>query len=149
MRRTALTALCATALTGALVLTGCSDSDDGGISVSGAYMPQPVSDMAAGFLTIVNDSGTADQLTSVTSDDGEITMHETNSGAMAEVSRFSVPAHGQLVFKSGANHLMFDKLKHKPKQGQTVTVELHFAESDPVVVKMPVKSATYVPKTGH
>ncbi|WLW53764.1 copper chaperone PCu(A)C [Streptomyces sp. YU58] len=149
MRRTALTALCATALTGALVLTGCSDSDDGGISVSGAYMPQPVSDMAAGFLTIVNDSGTADQLTSVTSDDGEVTMHETNSGAMAEVSRFSVPAHGQLVFKSGANHLMFDKLKHKPKQGQTVTVELHFAESDPVVVKMPVKSATYVPKTGH
>ncbi|MGW2382140.1 copper chaperone PCu(A)C [Streptomyces sp. NPDC001658] len=149
MRRTALTALWTTALTGALVLTGCSDSDDGGISVSGAYMPQPVSDMAAGFLTIVNDSGTADQLTSVTSDDGEITMHETNSGAMAEVSRFSVPAHGQLVFKSGANHLMFDKLKHKPKQGQTVTVELHFAESDPVVVKMPVKSATYVPKTGH
>ena len=44
---------------------------------------------------------------------------------------------------------MFDKLKRKPEQGQTITVELHFAQSDPVVVKMPVKSATYVPKTGH
>jgi periplasmic copper chaperone A len=156
VRRTAVAGVLLTGvlLTGALVLTGCSDSGDGdtgggGISVSGAYMPQPVSDMAAGFLTIANDSGTADALTSVTSDDGQVTMHETNSGTMAEVSRFPVPAHGQLVFKSGANHLMFDKLKHKPKQGQTVTVELHFAESDPVVVKMPVKSATYVPKTGH
>jgi copper(I)-binding protein len=140
------------ALTGALALTGCSDSDDGGsgISVSGAYIPQPVSaDMAAGFLTVANDSGTKDELTSVTSDDGEVTMHETVGGAMEEVSRLSVPSHGQLVFKSGGNHLMFDKLKHKPKQGQTVSVELHFAKSDPVVVKMPVKSATYVPKTGH
>lgn len=140
-------------LTGALALTGCSDSSDdsgSGISVSGAYIPQPVSaDMAAGFLTIANDSGTKDELTSVTSDDGAITMHETVGGAMEEVSRLSVPSHGQLVFKSGGNHLMFDKLKSKPKQGQTVSVELHFAKSDPVVVKMPVKSATYVPKTGH
>ncbi|MCT9076364.1 copper chaperone PCu(A)C [Streptomyces fulvoviolaceus] len=137
-------------LTGALALTGCSDSDSGGISVSGAYIPQPVSaDMAAGFLTIANDSGTKDELTSVTSDDGEVTMHETVGGAMEEVSRLSLPAHGQLVFKSGGNHLMFDKLKSKPKQGQTVSVELHFTKSDPVVVKMPVKSATYVPKTGH
>lgn len=140
-------------LTGALALTGCSDSSDdsgSGLSVSGAYIPQPVSaDMAAGFLTIANDSGTKDELTSVTSDDGAITMHETVGGAMEEVSRLSVPSHGQLVFKSGGNHLMFDKLKSKPKQGQTVSVELHFAKSDPVVVKMPVKSATYVPKTGH
>ncbi|CAM5476351.1 Copper chaperone PCu(A)C OS=Streptomyces alboniger OX=132473 GN=CP975_17300 PE=4 SV=1 [Streptomyces alboniger] len=42
----------------------------GGLSVSDAYIPQPVSDdMAAGFLTIVNDSGTKDELTSVTSDE--------------------------------------------------------------------------------
>lgn len=140
-------------LTGALAVAGCSNSDDSdgsGLSVSGAYIPQPVSaDMAAGFLTIANDSGTKDELTSVTSDDGEVTMHETVGGAMEEVSRLSVPSHGQLVFKSGGNHLMFDKLKSKPTQGQTVSVELHFAKSDPVVVKMPVKSATYVPKTGH
>lgn len=143
-------------LSGALVLAGCgSDSGSGsgsegggGITVARAYMPQPVlDDMAAGFLTIVNDSGTKDELTSVTSDVGEVTVHETVGGAMEEVARLSVPAHGQLVFKSGGTHLMFDKLKRKPKQGQTVSVELHFAQSDPVVVKMPVESATYVPKT--
>ncbi|MFE3033665.1 copper chaperone PCu(A)C [Streptomyces canus] len=140
-------------LTGAtLLLAGCSDSggSPGGLTVSGAYIPQPVSaDMAAGYLTISNSGSSKDELTSVTSDDGEVTMHETTGGAMEQVSRLPVPAHGQLVFKSGANHLMFEKLKQTPKQGGTVTVELHFAESDPVVVKMPVKSATYVPTTGH
>ncbi|WP_030666068.1 copper chaperone PCu(A)C [Streptomyces cellulosae] len=144
----------------ALLLAGCgSDSGSasrsgggggGGITVSGAYMPQPVSDdMAAGYLTITNDSDTKDELTSVTSSAGEVTMHETVGGAMRELTEFPVPAHGQLVFKSGGNHLMFDKLKRKPKQGQSISVELHFASSEPVVVKMPVKSATYVPQTGH
>jgi periplasmic copper chaperone A len=114
-------------------------------------MPQPVSDsMAAGFLTIVNDSGKKDELTSVTSDvAGEVTVHETVGGTMKEVQNLAVPAHGQLVFESGGNHLMFEGLKRKPKQGQTVSVELHFADSDPVVVRMPVKPATYIPKTGQ
>jgi copper(I)-binding protein len=150
-------------LAGALVLAGCgsgtgsggADASDGsgaraGMSVTGAYIPQPVSaDMAAGFLTIVNDSGTKDELTSVTSDAGEVTVHETVGGAMEEAEELPVPAHGRLVLESGGNHLMFDKLKRKPTQGQTVSVELRFAHADPVVVKMPVKSATYVPKTGH
>jgi len=142
-------------LAGALVLAGCSgssgsDGSSADLTVSGAYIPQPVSaDMAAGFLTISNSGGAKDELTSVTSADGDVTMHETTGGMMEDVPRLAVPAHGQLVFKSGANHLMFDKLKRKPTQGETVTVELHFAKSDPVVVKMPVKSATYVPKTGH
>lgn len=147
MRRTALSSA---VLAGALALAGCSDSPSADLTVSGAYIPQPVSaDMAAGYLTIANSGDAKDELTSVTSADGEVTMHETNGGAMEQVTRLAVPAHGQLVFKSGANHLMFDKLKRKPTQGDTVTVELHFAQSDPVVVKMPVKSATYVPKTGH
>lgn len=142
------------AVVGALVLTGCSDSGSGSdkaeLSVSAAYMPQPVSDsMAAGFLTITNKGGAKDELTSVTSDVGQVTVHETVDSAMQEVKRLDVPADGQLVFKSGGNHLMFEKLKRKPQQGETVSVELHFAKSDPVTVEMPVKSATYTPKTGH
>ncbi len=148
--------LAAVAVAGALVLAGCGGSDSGSpasgaeLSVDAAYIPQPVSDsMAAGFLTITNEGGTADQLTSVTSEAGEVTVHETVGGTMKEVDRLEVPAHGQLVFKSGGNHLMFEKLKHQPKQGQSVAVELHFAHSDPVTVKMPVKAATYQPTTGH
>ncbi|MFI6009299.1 copper chaperone PCu(A)C [Streptomyces sp. NPDC051243] len=141
--------------TGALVLAGCGSEDSGAgskaeLSVSGAYMPQPVSDsMAAGFLTVTNKGGTKDELTSVTSDVGEVTAHETVGSSMQEAKDLAVPAHGQLVFKSGGSHLMFDKLKRKPKQGEKVTVQLHFAESGTVTVEMPVESATYNPKTGH
>ena len=158
MRRLApVTAVMTAVTTGALVLAGCgSDSGSGSgdsqaeLSVSGAYMPQPVSDsMAAGFLTVTNKGGTKDELTSVTSDVGEVTAHETVGASMQEVKELDVPAHGQLVFKSGGSHLMFEKLKRQPKQGEKVTVKLHFAESGTVTVEMPVKSATYNPKTGH
>lgn len=148
MRRLAVPAA---VITGALVLTGCGGSDDAKaqLGVSSAYMPQPVSDMAAGFLHIANKGGAKDELTSVTSDLGPVTVHRTVGQAMEEVTSLDVPAHGQLVFKSGGNHLMFDKLKRKLKQGDTVTLELHFAKSDPITVEMPVKSATYNPATGH
>ncbi|MPY32018.1 copper chaperone PCu(A)C [Streptomyces adustus] len=152
---------------GALTLAGCGGPDSGAsgssgtsgasgssgaeLSVSSAYMPQPVSaSMAAGFLTIANTGGAKDELTSVTSDiAGSVTVHETVGTSMQEVTSLDVPAHGRLVFESGGNHLMFEKLKHRPTQGQKVAVVLHFAESGPVTVEIPVKSATYNPKTGH
>ncbi|MFG2157826.1 copper chaperone PCu(A)C [Streptomyces olivaceus] len=155
-RRPALAVLAAI---GALAAAGCGGSDSGAgsasssaaeLSVEAAYMPQPVSDsMAAGFLTISNEGGKADELTSVTSEVGEVTLHETVDGTMKEANRLEVPAHGQLVFRSGGNHLMFEKLRQQPEQGQSVAVELHFAHSDPVTVELPVKAATYRPADGH
>ncbi|TWV29487.1 copper chaperone PCu(A)C [Streptomyces misionensis] len=151
-RRPAVLATAA-ALAGALALAGCSKPAPAKaeLSVSGSYMPQPVSaDMAAGFLTITNKGGAKDELTSVTSAAaGRVTMHSTVGGAMREESSFPIPAHGRLVFKSGGNHLMFEQLRHRPKQGQTVTLKLTFAASGPLTVRMPVESATYHPSTGH
>ncbi|MEW2246578.1 copper chaperone PCu(A)C [Streptomyces sp. NPDC058733] len=161
-------AVAAGALTGALLLTGCGSSGSGSgsgsgadsgsgsgsgraaLSVASAYMPQPVSDMAAGFLTIANAGGAKDELTSVTSDiAGSVTVHQTQGGAMREVAALPVPAHGRVVFRSGGNHLMFEQLKRRPKQGENVTVTLHFARSGTLEVRMPVKAATYNPATGH
>ncbi|MFF7044570.1 copper chaperone PCu(A)C [Streptomyces massasporeus] len=147
-------------IAGALALAGCggSDSGDSGsgsgkaeLSAGSAYMPQPVSDdMAAGFLTVTNKGGAPDELTSVTSDiAGQVTVHETVDGAMQEVKSLKIPAGGRLELKSGGDHLMFEQLKSKPKEGQTVSVELHFAHSGPMKVEMPVKPATYTPTTGH
>ncbi|MFI8166888.1 copper chaperone PCu(A)C [Streptomyces sp. NPDC085931] len=143
-------------IAGSLALAGCGEGDGGSggaaeLSVGSAYMPQPVSDeMAAGFLTVTNKGGTADALTSVSSDiAGRVTVHETTGGAMREVESLTVPAHGELVLRTGGDHLMFEQLKRKPKEGQTVSVELRFAHSDPVEVEMPVKAATYTPTTGH
>ncbi|GAA3500191.1 hypothetical protein GCM10019016_072960 [Streptomyces prasinosporus] len=150
MRHRAAAAL---AVAGALVLAGCGGSGSGGgadLSVGSAYMPQPVSDLAAGFLTITNEGDAADRLTSVSSDvAGRVTVHETVDGAMREVDGLDVPAHGRLVLESGGNHLMFEQLKRKPRQGQKVSVELRFDRSGPVTVEIPVKPATYTPKAGH
>jgi copper(I)-binding protein len=138
-------------------LAGCGSGDSSssssatpGLQVTGAYMPAPSTEtMAAGFFTVTS-SGGADTLTAVTSDlSDEVTMDTTEDGAMREKKSFAVPAGGTLDFTSGGNHLMFAKLTHKPEQGEKVSVELHFAKSGTVRISMPVKSATYNPKTGH
>ncbi|WP_327344786.1 copper chaperone PCu(A)C [Streptomyces europaeiscabiei] len=146
--------------TAVLVLAGCGSSDSSSsassssaakLSVTSAYMPQPVTDsLAAGYLVIENDGGAADELTSVTSDIArDVTVHETTGQSMREVTGLKVPADGELVLKSGGNHLMFENLKRKPKEGETVSLRLNFTKSEAITVEMPVKSATYQPTNGH
>ncbi|MGW2781713.1 copper chaperone PCu(A)C [Streptomyces populi] len=155
-RHTGLLTACSLVLATAGTLTACgpdgspSSSATPELKVTGAYMPAPSTDtMAAGFFTVTN-SGGADTLTSVTSDlSDDVTMHATVDGAMQEKKSFTVPAEGTLAFASGGNHLMFAKLTHKPGQGEKVSVELHFAKSGTVRISMPVKPATYDPKTGR
>ncbi|MCF3118526.1 copper chaperone PCu(A)C [Streptomyces arenae] len=141
------------ALTAALTLAGCGDDSGSGdkdakpeLKVSGAYIPQPtMDDMAAGFFTLTNKGG-ADKLTSATSDiAGSVTLHSTKGGVMKEEKSFDVPANGHLDFASGGNHLMLEKLKRKPKQGEKVSLTLRFQKSDPITVEVPVEEATYKP----
>jgi len=145
-RTTALSA--AVALAAALALTGCSsESDKPKLEVSGAFMPQPVMDMAGGFLTIKNDSGTADKLTSVTSPlSDDVTIHETKDQKMREVTSFDIPANGELKLERGGNHIMFMELKSKPKQGEKVSIELHFEKSDPIKIDVPVEAPNHNPQ---
>ncbi|WP_447038620.1 copper chaperone PCu(A)C [Streptomyces sp. DSM 118878] len=145
----------ALALAGTLALAGCGDSGSGTaetskkpeLNVTAAYIPEPTADdMAAGFLTVTNKGGAADSLTSATSDiAGSVTLHSTKGGVMEEEKSFDVPAGGELKFASGANHLMLEKLKRKPKRGEKVAMTLHFRTSDPVTIEVPVKEATYSP----
>ncbi|MFE5655193.1 copper chaperone PCu(A)C [Streptomyces sp. NPDC056517] len=150
-RTTALSA--SVALAAALALTGCSSSSEGSadgkpdLQVSGAFMPQPVMDMAGGFLTIKNDGGTADKLTSVTSTiSDDVTIHETKNQKMQQVKSFDIPANGELKLARGGNHIMFMELKKKPKQGEKVSIELHFEKSDPIKVDLPVEAANHNPQ---
>ncbi|MFE5595025.1 copper chaperone PCu(A)C [Streptomyces sp. NPDC056549] len=145
-RTTALSA--AVALAAALALTGCSSEDtEPKLEVSGAFMPQPVMDMAGGFLTIKNDSGAADKLTSVTSPlSDDITLHETKNQKMQQVKSFDIPANGELSLARGGNHIMFMELKNKPKQGEKVSIELHFEKSDPIKVDVPVEAPGHNPQ---
>lgn len=147
----------ALALTAGLALAGCSDTQDasaGGkpeVEVSGAYMPQPVTDkMAAGFFTVTNSGGTDDKLTSVTSKIADkVTLHSTQGQTMREKDSFPLAAGATLDFERGGNHLMFETLNRKPKVGEKVSVELHFAKSGTVRAEFPVKETTYNPKADH
>ncbi|MET9096158.1 copper chaperone PCu(A)C [Streptomyces cyaneofuscatus] len=145
-RRTVLAG--ALALTTGLALAGCSTgSDEPELKVVGAYLPQPVSDMAAGFLVVQNSGGAADRLTSVTSPlSDDVTIHETKNQQMREVESFEVPAGGELDLERGGNHIMFMDLKKQPKQGEKVSVELHFEKAGRITVDLPVKETTHNPK---
>ncbi|MFJ8446706.1 copper chaperone PCu(A)C [[Kitasatospora] papulosa] len=144
-RRTAVAG--ALALTTCLALTACSSDSGPRLEVTGAFMPQPVSDMAAGFLLVKNRGGTADRLTSVTSSlSDNVSIHETKNNTMRMVTSFEVPAGGELDLERGGNHIMFTELKQQPKRGETVSVELHFEKADPITVDIPVKETTYNPK---
>ncbi|WP_406452414.1 copper chaperone PCu(A)C [Streptomyces sp. NBC_00876] len=145
-RRTTLAGVLA--LSTGLTLAGCSSSDGKPeLKVSGAFMPQPVSDMAAAFLVVRNDGGSGDRLTSVTSPlSDDVTIHETKNQAMRMVTSFDVPAGGELDLERGGNHIMFAKLKQQPKQGEKVSVELHFEKAGRIKVDLPVKETTHNPK---
>lgn len=152
-RTTVLSA--AVALSAALALTGCSSSpsasatssDAPELKVSGAFMPQPVMDMAGGFLTITNGGDVADKLTSVTSGiSDDVTLHETTNQKMQQVKAFDIPANGELKLERGGSHIMFMELKKQPKQGEKVSVELHFEKSDPIKVDLPVEAPNHNPK---
>ncbi|MCX5411341.1 copper chaperone PCu(A)C [Streptomyces sp. NBC_00059] len=144
-RRTAVAG--ALALTTGLALTACSSDSAPRLEVTGAFMPQPVSDMAAGFLLVKNSGGATDRLTSVTSAlSDHVSIHETRNQTMRMVSSFEVPAGGELDLERGGSHIMFSDLKKQPKQGETVSVELHFEKAEPITVDIPVKETTYNPK---
>ncbi|MFI5756135.1 copper chaperone PCu(A)C [Streptomyces sp. NPDC051569] len=139
-------------ITLALALTGCSpepSASSGGtpeLKVSGAYMPRPVSDLAAGFIVVTNSGGAADKLTSVTSDiSDDITIHQTENQKMRQVASFDIPAGGELNLERGGSHIMFANLKQRPEQDQKVKIELHFEKAGPIKVELPVKETTYNP----
>lgn len=143
--RATRTLAAALSLTAALAISGCSGGDKPGMTVSGAFMPQPVNDkMAGGFMVIKNGSGTADKLTGATSplsDDLEI--HETKDQKMQQVQSMDVPANGELRLERGGNHIMFMGLKSTPQVGDKVTVELRFEKAGSVKVELDVKDRTH------
>ncbi|MGW7341716.1 copper chaperone PCu(A)C [Streptomyces sp. NPDC054854] len=152
--RTTRTLATTLSLTAALAISGCSSDSsessgaDGAkpkLTVSGAFMPEPVNaEMAGAFMVIKNGSKTADKLTGVTSPlSDDVQIHETKDQKMRQVQSMDVPANGELKLTRGGNHVMFMGLKSKPAVGDKITVELRFEKADPVKVEVDVKERTY------
>lgn len=131
-----------------LGLSGCGKDGTPRLSAEGGFLPQPVlADMAAGYLTVRNAGDAEDRLTSVTSELAEnVTLHTTKNQRMRQVDELPVPADGALTLARGGDHLMLEKLGHKPEVGEKVTLTLHFAKSEPIEVEVPVEPTTYRPE---
>lgn len=148
-------------LAATMALTGCASQSgtrgaagrsaaDAGpprISASDPFIPLPASPaVAAGYVTVHNTGGTADRLVKVSSPDARsVTMHRSTSTSMEPLESVAVPAHGSAVFSRGSDHLMIMGLHRTPVVGDTVEMDLTFAEAGTVVVEMPVKPLAYRP----
>ncbi|MER7770151.1 copper chaperone PCu(A)C [Kitasatospora sp. NPDC096140] len=162
-RRTALTgAVLATVLGGGAILAACGTGGQGGqngpsgpsaagsgparLSVADSYIPlPPAGGMAAGYLTVRNDGG-RDELVKVTSPGAEsVTMHRSTPSSMEQVDSLDVPAHGALQFARGGTHLMIMGWQKAPALGDELELDLTFAKSGTIAVKVPVKELTYRP----
>lgn len=105
----------------------------------------PGAPASASFMTLHNDSSDNIDVVAAHSEVAKtIELHtHTNDGGvmrMRQIPKISVPANGTTELKPGGLHIMLIGPHNPIKVGQTVTVELEFADGSRKTVDMPVKS---------
>ncbi|NIL95404.1 MAG: copper chaperone PCu(A)C [Woeseiaceae bacterium] len=93
--------------------------------------PMPGMQMAAGYLTLTNNSPEPITITDVTSPQyGAVEMHETmiedGISRMIELSEVTIEPSSSVAFEPGGKHLMLMRQKGEP---DLVTLELHADET--------------------
>ena len=102
---------------------------------------------AAGYVTLVNPSKEDVVLAGVSSPDyAAVMLHESytaadGSAGMRMVDRLTIPAGGRVALAPGGYHLMLMDARHRIEPGDTVVIELAFADGRHVSVRFPVKPA--------
>lgn len=99
----------------------------------------------AAYLVLENQGAQTDGLIGVTSPDFEaVDIHTTEVRAgvarMIALEKLPLPAHGQVVFAPGGNHLMLLRPRHPLAAGSHVTLDLHFASGTRLTVVAPVQA---------
>lgn len=116
------------------------------VTVEGAWvrLPPPVADTAAAYMTLKN-SGDADvTVTEVTTDVAEtpefhaMMMHGDHM-MMHKMEPVIIPAHGELAFTPGSNHLMLTGLKESLKVGQHVMLTLKTSTGESIMIHAEVR----------
>ncbi|MEM9333102.1 MAG: copper chaperone PCu(A)C [Pseudomonadota bacterium] len=104
----------------------------------------PTAKVAAGYLTIENTGSEADRLVGGTVDfASKVDIHEIKiTDGVAKMRSIEggliIPPGETVALKSGAEHLMFMKLKEPMKEGETRVVILKFEKAGEVEVSFPV-----------
>jgi copper(I)-binding protein len=120
---------------------GGATSNSPPIVISGAYVRQPASpDVAAAYFTVYNTTAKADTLISVITGAGEeASLHsEVNGSMVLNANGVAIPPHGSVTFTPTTGHVMIEKLYGTLTAGQSVNLELDFANAGPVIVAAPV-----------
>jgi copper(I)-binding protein len=124
------------------VASAGADSDSPSIVVTNAYVrePAPPTDAAAAYFTVYNTTAQDDTLRSVYSGAGATSvLHTIVNGTMTAAGNGAViPAHGSLVLSTGKGHVMIEKLIGRLVPGQSVNLELVFANAGPIDITAPV-----------
>ncbi|MGF1429402.1 copper chaperone PCu(A)C [Kitasatospora sp. LaBMicrA B282] len=153
-RRVALAGAAVAAALTVSALVIANDGDPGHasaarISITDPYIPLPAGGpdaMAAGYLTVRNTGGSPDTLVRVSSPGaGSVSMHQSSDTSMTEVDSLPVPADGTLQLARGGTHLMIMGWQQPPAVGDQLELDLTFAHSGTIAVKVPVKPLTYRP----
>jgi periplasmic copper chaperone A len=112
------------------------------IVVANAYVrpPVPPTQLAAAYFTVYNTTAQDDQLVAISTGAGaDAVLHKLVGGVMSAVSGpVTIPAHGSLVLSAGTGHVMISNLFGPLKAGQSVDIELTFANAGQVTVSAPV-----------
>jgi copper(I)-binding protein len=113
---------------------------------SKATLPgQPV---GGGFMTITNKGGEADRLVSITAPDvsDDVQIHEmaieNDVMKMRQLpDGLEIPAGGTVELKSGGFHVMFMRIKHPFKEGETFKATLNFEKAGKIDVDFKIEAA--------
>ncbi|ATX81228.1 hypothetical protein Ga0123462_0353 [Mariprofundus ferrinatatus] len=116
------------------------------ITVEDAWvrMPPPVADTAAGYLTLKNSGDHDVEVVSVESDAAtkpefhSMSMHD-GMMHMMKMDKVIIPAHGELKFESGGNHLMLTGLARPLNAGDHVMLTIKTADGGSVMVHAEVR----------
>lgn len=133
------------------------------LEISTAWTRATVSSarVGGGYITVHNKGEAADRLIAAAADFAEeVQFHQMT--LVGDVMRMrpvegniEIPAGGSVIFKPGAEHLMFIGLERALVEGEVVNVKLTFEKAGEVVVPFQVHSfaargpATHQPHKGH
>ena len=121
--------------------SGGAASNSPPIVVSDAYIRQPASpDVAAAYFTVFNTTARPDTLTTVLTGAGqESSLMDDAGGAMTALPNgVVIPPRSSVVFKPTTGHVMIEGLYGTLAAGQTVNLELDFANAGAIIVTAPV-----------
>ncbi len=104
----------------------------------------PGTEVMAGYLTLVNDTGDTAALVSVSSPQFRVVeLHRTTMDSevarMVALDRVEIPARGRVALEPGGTHLMLIDPEYELREGDRADLVLRFADGWTLEVNVPIR----------